>query len=441
MRLLLVFFAVVGQFCTFAWGADGVRRSPIVEAVERIGPSVVNISTEQVVEAQGQPFPGFRDPFFDQFFQDFFEPRRRMTRSSLGSGVVVRPDGYVVTNEHVILRGGRIRVTLSDEREFEARLIGTDSDSDLAVLKVEAEDALPAATLGDSGSILIGETVIAIGNPFGLSHTVTSGVVSAVGRSLKTENQTFYDFIQTDASINPGNSGGPLLNLEGDLIGINTAIYQKAQGIGFAIPANRAKRIVDDLIRYGEVHPPWIGAVVQNLSEELAEHFGLQRRRGVLVRAIEEDSPAGDAGLAAGEVILEVDGKPVHSTEEYDQRVRDRAADAEILLSVRREDGERTVRVRSRTFPIERAETLAWKLLGLRVRETRGALAVAEVRRGSAAARIGITRGDFLVGIGGTPLDSLDRFRRRVVDVRNNQSVMVSIQRGQRIHNVQMPLG
>ena len=439
VRRGLVVLAIAAQFCAApARASDASRRSAVVKAVDRVGPAVVNISTEQTVESRA-PFPGFRDPLFDDFFRDFFEPRQQ-TRTSLGSGVIVRSDGYVLTNQHVILRGGRVKVTLADEREFEARLVGTDSDSDLAVLRIDTQEKLPAAEMGDSDSILIGETVIAIGNPFGLSHTVTTGVISAVGRSLKTEDQTYYDFLQTDASINPGNSGGPLLNIDGELIGVNTAIYQKAQGIGFAIPANRAKRIVGDLIKYGEVHNPWMGAVVQDLSDDLADHFGIAKRRGVLVRSIEEDSPADEAGVKAGDLILEVDEHPVRSSDQYEQRIRDHAAEGEIRLLLFRAGGEESVRVRSRGYPNDRADAVAWKLIGLRVRESRGSVAVAEVRSGSSAAKIGIQSGDVVAGVSGAPVETLEQFRRRVVDARNSQAVLLSVRRGQRLYNVQVPL-
>src|SRR5581483_2393096 len=187
---------------------DPVRRNLVVQAVEKASPAVVNISTEQVVEQRSSPFPFPQDPFFDEFFRQFADPRpRRYTTTSLGSGVLVEADGTIVTNEHVVLRGSRIHVTLGDEREFDAKLVGADSDSDLAVLRVKADAELPHVALGTSSDLMIGETAIAIGNPFGLSHTVTTGVVSAVGRSIKTEDKTLTDFIQTDASINPGNSG------------------------------------------------------------------------------------------------------------------------------------------------------------------------------------------------------------------------------------------
>src|SRR5262249_42984734 len=184
-------------------------------------------------------------------------PPRRFTRASLGSGVIVASDGTILTNEHVVLRASRIHVTLADEREFDAKLVGADADSDLAVLRVTAGKALPSVTLGSSADLMIGETVIAIGNPFGLAHSRTTGRVSAPGRSLTSEERPYADFLQTDASINPGNSGGPLLDIRGQVIGINTAIYGKAQGIGFAIPVDRARRVMHDLVSYGEVRRPW----------------------------------------------------------------------------------------------------------------------------------------------------------------------------------------
>ena len=278
-----------------AGAADDERRTPVVRAVEQTRPAVVNISAEQVVVVQ-------RDPFFEQFFNDFFEarPRReRYTRTSLGSGVIVRPDGYVLTNAHVVARGQRIKVVLADERELDARVVGVDADADIAVLKVEA-GTLPHLEFGNSEDLMIGETVIAIGNPFGFSHTVTTGVISALRRSLKSEGRTFLDFIQTDASINPGNSGGPLLNIRGELIGINTAIYGGAQNIGFAIPAKRASQVVGDLIRYGEVRRSYLGVQVQDLTPELASALGIEARHGVVVREVEERRPGRGAGTRAG---------------------------------------------------------------------------------------------------------------------------------------------
>ena len=435
--------ALIAILCASPVAAgDASRRTPVVEAVERVSPAVVNVSAEQIVEQQANPFGAFRDPMFDQFFRDFVEPRReRVMRTSLGSGVLIRADGYILTNQHVVLKGSRIHVSLVGDREFEAKLVGADSDSDLAVLRVQASGELPFVEMGHSDDLMIGETVIAIGNPFGLSHTVTTGVVSAVGRSLQQNDQTYYDFIQTDASINPGNSGGPLLNIKGELIGINTAIYQNAQGIGFAIPVDRARRIVTDLITFGEVQVPWVGAVVQNLTVELAQHFGVRGKRGVLVRGVEAESPASRAGVARGDVILAIDGHDVHSSDEYDQRVRDHAANSALRFAIVRDGTEQTIVVQASQYPIERADDLSWTLLGFRLAESRGALVVRAVRPDSNAARIGMRSGDFVVALAGVPLTNLTMFRKKLIEVRLSQSVLLSVQRGNYVYNIQVPMG
>ncbi len=421
----------------FAQGSG--RRTPVVIAVEKAAPAVVNIFTEQETVRSLSPFPA--DPFFEEFFRDFFEPfRERYTQRSLGSGVIIRPEGYILTNEHVVVRATKIQVLLADERRFEARLVGADSDSDLAVLKIDAPGPLPYLPMGDSDDLMIGETVIAIGNPFGLSNTVSTGVVSALHRSLNAGGRTYYDFIQTDASINPGNSGGPLLNIAGELIGINTAIYGKAQGIGFAIPINRAKRIVRELIRYGEVQPPWIGLSVQDLSPNLAYHFSLRRGEGVLVREVERQSPAEAAGVRRGDVILAIENHRVHSTEEYWQRVRTYAAGDRIRFRVLQDGKEKTLPVRAARFPEAKIDGLAWKLIGVEVREGGEGLYISRVRRGSPAAEIGVEKGDRLLGLGGTPLRTLPEFRRKILDLRFSQGVLLSIGRGVRQYHVTIPL-
>ena len=271
-------------------GAGNSRENAVVHAVKKVSPAVVNISSEYKVHKRTSPFSGFgMDPFFESFFKDFFEPgfERRYKRSSLGSGVIIDGNrGFILTNTHVIAKTGTITVVLKDEREFEAQIVGADPDSDLALLRIASKDPLPAIEMGESNELMIGETVIAIGNPFGFSNTVTTGVISALNRSVRTEKQVFQNFIQTDASINPGNSGGPLLNINGELIGINTAIYAKAQGIGFAIPIDKAKRIVSDLIRYGEVIQAWIGVTVQNIDKRLATYLNVPDGKGVLIKEV-----------------------------------------------------------------------------------------------------------------------------------------------------------
>ena len=418
---------------------DPVRRSLVVEAVERASPAVVNISTEEVVEQRGSPFPFPQDPFFDEFFRDFRDPRpRRYTRESLGSGVIVADDGTILTNLHVILRGSRIHVTLADEREFDATLVGADADSDLAVLRVKAGGALPYIALGTSRDLMIGETVIAIGNPFGLAHTVTSGVVSAIGRSLHDEERTFTDLIQTDASINPGNSGGPLLNIRGQLVGINTAIYGKAQGIGFAIPVDRVSRVMREIVSYGEVRRVWTGLVVQDLTPDLERHFGVTR--GVVVATVEGDSPAARAGLERGNVLTQVDGREVRSEEEFERRVQDHAQGERVTVTRRRDGADAVVTLTAAPFPAERADDLAWSRLGLEVAEGKDGVDVRRVRGGSPAARIGVERGDRVLALDGTEVRSVADFRRRMVESRRARGVLLSIGRGRYQYNVRVPL-
>ena len=419
--------------------SDPARRSLVVEAVEKASPAVVNVSTEQIVEQRRSPFPFPQDPFFEEFFRDFVDPRpRRFKTTSLGSGVIVAADGTIMTNVHVIQRASRIHVTLLDQREFDAKLVGADADADIAVLRIKAGGDLPHIPFGTSADLMIGETVIAIGNPFGLSHTVTTGVVSAVGRSLRDEDRTYTDFIQTDASINPGNSGGPLLNIKGELVGIDTAIYGKAQGIGFAIPVDRARRVMKDLVSYGEVHHAWIGLVVQNLSPELAEHFGV--RRGVVVAAVESKSPAEAAGLARGDAITKVDGREVASRDEFEQRIEDHAEGDRVTLTLRRDGRDEDVRLAAAAFPVARADELAWQLLGLEAVADDEGLVVRRVRSGSPAARIGVQKGDRLLGLGGTPLRSVAELRRKMVEVRAARSILLSVGRGPYQYNVNVPL-
>src|SRR5437016_3399070 len=332
---------------------------------------------------------------------------------------------------------------------------GAESDPERRSLVVQAvEKASPAVVnvsteqvverhaspipFGTSADLMIGETVIAIGNPFGLSHTVTTGVVSAVGRSLRDEERTYTDFIQTDASINPGNSGGPLLDIKGELIGINTAIYGKAQGIGFAIPVDRARRVMKDLVSYGEVRHAWIGLVVQDLTPELAQHFGV--RRGVVVAQVDPKSPAEAAGVARGDAIIKVDRRDVASREEFEQRIDDHTEGDRITLTLRRDGRDEEVGLAAATFPPARADELAWQLLGVAAAGAEDGLFVSRVRSGSPAARIGVQRGDRLLGLGGTPLRSIAELRRKMIDLRGARSVLLSVGRGPYQYNVNVPL-
>ncbi len=419
---------------------DPARRSLIVEAVEKLSPAVVNISAEQTVVAQS-PFGAPNDPFFDEFFRDFVDPRpRQSTRTSLGSGFIVDTDGTILTNSHVILRGAKVRVTLVDGREFPAKLVGADADSDLAVLRIQTGERLPTAPLGTSSDLMIGETAIAIGNPFGLAHTVTTGVVSAVGRSLRGEDRTYTDFVQTDASINPGNSGGPLSNIHGEVIGINAAIYGKAQGIGFAIPIDRAKRVLRELVSYGEVKRTWIGVLTQDLTPQLAQHFGV--KKGVIVASVEPRSPAAAAKIVRGDVILKIDGRDVGSPEEFEARVADHQAGEDLRLTVSGdEDGVvRDVTVKVTPFPTADADQLLWSMIGFGAEADQNGLVVAKVRPGSPVARIVLRRGDRVLGLAGSAVTSIADLRRKMIEQRGAQSVVLTVGRGPYEYNVQVPL-
>lgn len=279
-------------------------------AVGKATPAVVNIYTTKIVERKLHPL--FDDPLFRQFFGKGNVPKRKRMQSSLGSGVIISADGYVLTNNHVIAKADEIVVALQDGRESFAKVVGTDPETDLAVLKVELAE-LPVITLASSDNVAVGDVVLAIGNPFGVGQTVTMGIVSATGRN-QLGLTTFEDFIQTDAAINPGNSGGALINAYGNLIGINTAIFSKSggsQGIGFAIPSELANQIMLEIIEYGAVVRGWLGIEVQPLTPALAKSFGLDKAIGVLVAGINRNGPAHMAGLQPGDILLQVDDQPV----------------------------------------------------------------------------------------------------------------------------------
>ncbi|MEW6266127.1 MAG: trypsin-like peptidase domain-containing protein [Thermodesulfobacteriota bacterium] len=447
------FFPIVLAFCLAAGVAAPsrppaaeqpfARETPVVRAVRQAGPSVVNISTKQVVSGPRGPFrPHGGDEFFDRFFKDFFEGfgPREYTQTSLGSGVIIDSrKKLVLTNEHVVVRASEIKVSLIDDREFNARVVGSDPDSDLAVLQVEADQTLPALTMGDSADLMIGETVIAIGNPFGLTHTVTTGVISAVGRSIRTRNRVYLDFIQTDASINPGNSGGPLLNINGELIGINTAIYGQAEGIGFAIPINKAKRIIKDLLSYGEVHPAWLGLQVQTLDPRLAQYFHLPFTGGAVITEVDPDGPAAGGGLARGDVIMGLGREKVRSVDDYEDLLRGYTAEAEVRLAVHRQGQTKEYTLRAKAFPSKKAISLGWERYGLSVAgegKGGGAVVIDQVRPGSPADRIGIKPGDLLRRINEIETASVDNYVKAMIKYRLRQGVMAIVQRGRQAYQI-----
>jgi len=432
------------------------RENAVVKTIKRVGPAVVNISSEYETRQQRNPFNAFgRDPLFDRFFKDFFDHgyNRQEKRTSLGSGVIIDGRrGFILTNAHVITRAGTITVTLKDEREFNAQIVGADPDSDLAVLKIDSREKLPDITMSRSDDLLIGETVIAIGNPFGFSHTVSTGVISAVNRSVRTEARTFHDFIQIDAPINPGNSGGPLLNINGDLIGINTAIYAGARGIGFAIPINKARRIVTDLIAYGEVIQAWIGLLVHDLNRELVEYYKIPTGKGVIVESVTDRGPADRAGIKSGDIIMKINNRPVPSNSAFQDIMRGVSAGETLQVRLKRRDKLLSVAVDAKVFPPEQALALAERLLGVlvanlepqtrrkhRIAAESGVL-ITELRNGTYLARVGAGPGDVIRQIDDFKINSIEDFKAAIVKFRRKKSVVLLLQRGHRGYYITIKL-
>jgi serine protease Do len=446
-RLIYSIVCILPLLCTNGFTADDgtgayPRETPVVRAVKKISPAVVNISSEYEVRNRVNPFFQFpMDPFFKDFFDHRYERQQKLT--SLGSGVIIDGKrGFILTNEHVIAKTGTITVVLNDGREFKSDIVGADPESDLAVLKISSEVVLPSIEMGDSNDIMIGETVIAIGNPFGFSNTVTTGVVSAVNRSIRVENRVYSDFIQTDASINPGNSGGPLLNINGELIGINTAIYAKAEGIGFAIPINKAKKIITDLIEYGEVVHAWIGLSVQNIDAQLAQYLNLPSASGIVAQEIEPSGPAAAVGIQEGDVILSIDHQSTASIADYEQIMRGLASGKLIELKLKRDGREIVITIKATIFPEALAMKLAFKQLGVKVEDisvnkklsrrnpaNEGVL-ISDIDPKCDLARIGVRPGDVIRQINDADILNLEDFKKAIIKYRWKESLVILVQRG-----------
>ncbi len=406
------------------------RRSDIVEVVDKVSPAVVNIAAEQIVRR--------RPSLFDEFFFGIQPGARRA--QSLGSGVIIDPKGVILTNDHVISGASRILATTKGGQELECDVIGSDADNDLAVLRVRnPRSALPTIKLGTSSDLLIGETIVAIGNPFGLSNTVTAGVVSALGRSVRgDENQRLYtDFIQIDAPINPGNSGGPVVNIQGDMIGIATAIIGGAQGIGFAIPVDRAKRIVEDLLKFGEVRAVWIGLHGRTIT---SGEEGLSRPRGYRVRSVIPGSPAARAGIRSGDFIVSVDGTPVDSEDAFETALASRGPGRPMRLVLRDSGGERTVTVQGQAPPANLGVRTLREQIGITVQPARGALRITVVDRDGPAARSGIETGDLLLALNGTRVADVDDVNRVLQRDHNRTTLWMEVGRGRYAYTLTFPL-
>jgi S1-C subfamily serine protease len=414
------------------------RLTPVVTAVKAVAPAVVNITSARKVQGRGGMGPLFEDELFRHFFGPGMMEPQRQTEESLGSGVII--DGakrLVLTNAHVIAGGTSIKARLLDGRVLDAALVGSDPDFDVAVLRLAGDGNLPQAAMGDSADIMIGETAIAIGNPFGYTNTVTTGVISAVGRSLKHEGGTYADLIQTDTAINPGNSGGPLVNLAGEVIGINMAIQAGAEGIGFAIPINKARRVVGQIVGGGRVSPAWLGVSGQDVDARTARYFGLDRPRGLLVTDVAKGSAAEQAGLRPGDLLTSVGGTELDDKDQYLGVLRTSPVGEAVALVVRRGSAELRLSAVPTAFSDKEAVAVAGERWGLSVAFGKG-VAVTGVAPGSPAARLGLKAGDVLIQIGGEKLVSQAAFTRAVYLARMHRTVLVMIERGGRGYYARM---
>jgi Do/DeqQ family serine protease len=469
MRLLLALVLLVA-FATPIWAqpapaappAAGDKRAPakpsgqkidaraVLQAMEeafsavadRVTPAVVNVSTVSRRPAAGSADDPqrFREFFGDEFYERYFKRRPREEPRTSGSGVIVDPTGYILTNNHVIENAQDITVRLSDSRKFTATLVGRDPKTDLAVLKVQAPAPLPTAEIGDSDRLRVGQWVVAIGNPFGLDRTVTVGIVSATART-RVGVATYENFIQTDASINPGNSGGPLLNLDGRVIGINTAIVAAGQGIGFSIPINEAKSVMGQLIARGKVTRGWLGVVIQDLTDELATSFGVREREGVLVADVMKGGPGEAAGLRPGDVIVQFGTTKIREVPDLQRRVANVAPGQSVDLAVIRDRAPQRLSVRVGEMPSE--DTAAAEVdagpegFGLQVEPVAPDMAerlglpfshgllVTDVASGGPGARAGLRRGDVILEVDRQPVHDAPSLQKALSAVPAGRSVLV----------------
>ncbi len=433
--------------------AAGLRMVPvdIPQLFKEVSPAVVNISTTQVVKFN---HPQTRNPFgqqdpFDDFFNNFFgRLPKEQKRKSLGSGFIVSQDGYILTNNHVVDKADEVTVTLLDKEEFKAKVVGSDPKIDIALIKINVNKKLPFVALGDSDKLDVGEWVVAIGNPFGLGHTVTAGIVSAKGRIIGSG--PYDDFIQTDASINPGNSGGPLFNLRGEVVGINTAIIQGGQGIGFATPIQLAKSVLDQLKSKGKVTRGWLGVYIQPLTPDAAENLGITDRRGALVSDVTSGGPAEKAGIRSGDVIVAFDGKAIKDEHELPTVVATTKPGKSVNVRLIREGKEISIAVTIAEMTAEPGKPAGGqglsKDLGLTVQDitpeiarqleignTKGVV-VTGVADGSPAEEAGFNEGDIIRAIlrknKRNPVNNAAEFAKLVKQFKADKTILFLVERG-----------
>jgi serine protease Do len=437
-----------------------------VELANALSPSVVNISTIHVVKGGTQAMiPNFKGPFEDFFGDDFFEKffgdqqPRDFKRQSLGSGFVINKEGYILTNNHVIENATEIVVTFSEEKkEYKATVIGSDSKLDIGLIKIEADHDLPVAILGNSDDMKVGEWVVAIGNPFGLGGTVTAGIISQKGRVIGAG--PYDDFLQTDASINPGNSGGPLFNLSGEVVGINTAIIARGQGIGFAIPVNIVKEVLLQLKDKGSVSRGWIGVSIQALTKDLAEHFDLEDDKGVLVSGVTPGDPADKAGIKAGDIIVEFNGKVIDELGQLPRTVAVTPKGTKVKVKLLRDgrlitlnvtvgerEGEESVSLKESGPETEDKLGITVKTITPEVASQLGlsdgakGVAIHSVKSESPAAMAGLKRGDIIREINKAKIGSLDDYKEKIGAWKSGESLLLLVQRGKGVFYVTIKIG
>ena len=425
-----------------------------IDLARMASPAVVNIRIVKTIKNSKNMFRNYEngpsdknDPMHD-FFNRFFgqEPRKDFKQRSMGSGFIISGGGYIVTNNHVIENADKIKVTLKDDREFDARIIGRDSNTDIALIKIEADYKLPAVKMGDSGKLKVGQWVVAIGNPFGLEHTVTAGIVSAKGRVIGSG--PYDDFIQTDASINPGNSGGPLLNMRGEVIGINTIIIAGGTGIGFAIPVNLAKGIIDQLKESGEVTRGWLGVMIQDIDSELAEYYKIDPGSGALIAEVVSGDPADKAGIKPNDIVLEINGSKVDSSRALIKKVADIRVGATARLLILRDGKKKMIPVkvtkrndkkiasRKEPEPEPNREGLGIKVSDLTpkmkerfdITETSGVL-VADINPESRAEESGLVIGDVIKEINRKEIKSINEYSKLIDSIKSGEEIVLLIKR------------
>jgi len=442
----------------------GVNGKTFVEIAKMVKPAVVNIAaTRNGKTGDGPMSSPFDDPFFRRFFGDEFfkrdQPHRERKERGQGSGVIVDPSGLIITNNHVVNKADELRVVLSDKREFKGKVVGTDQKTDIAVVKIDAT-GLPTVPFADSDQLEVGEFVLAVGSPFGLTQSVTMGIVSAVGRASMGIAE-YEDFIQTDAAINPGNSGGALVNVRGELVGINTAIFSQSggnMGIGFAVPSNLARSIMDQLVKTGKVVRGWLGVAIQELTPELASQFGIPETKGVLVSDVMEDSPAKKAGIERADVIVEYDGKPMDSPTHLRNAVAQTPIGRKVTIKLIRDKKPKTIDLTIVEQPKSMTSSSqddsgesgapTGVLSDLDVRELNEELAgryglkpsdrgvvVTRVKPGSQAEESGVREGDMVLEINRKPVSSLKSYERAASGLAKDQPVLLLLKRkGQTIY-------